>query len=116
MLPPEPKVPTPERFSEERNQFSVFRNAFKLFFALQPQTFSLETTKVGFIIFLLQGELQSRAHRLLEQKDTSLNDLSTFFHAMSQVYEDPFTAKTLVPLNLYSSTVKKSSMWNYPEL
>lgn len=41
MLPPEPRVPTLEKFAGERSKYRSFRNACKLFFALQPRTFSL---------------------------------------------------------------------------
>lgn len=94
MLPPEPRVPTPEKFHGERNEFRAFRNACKLYFSLQPRTFSLEATKVGFVISLLQGEPQAWAHRLLEQKAISLTDLASFFGAMAQLYEDPQQAAT----------------------
>lgn len=53
------------------------------------RTFSLEATKVGFVISLLQGEPQAWAHRLLEKKAASLTDLTTFFNAMAQLYEVP---------------------------
>lgn len=89
MLPPEPRVPTPDRFLGERSKFRAFRNACELYFALQPHTFSLEATKVGFVISLLQGEPQSWAHRLLEQKAECLSNLTSFFSAMAQLYEDP---------------------------
>lgn len=85
----DPRVLTPERFLGERSKFRAFCNACELYFALQPRTFSLEATKVGFVISLLQGEPQAWAHRLLEQKATSLTDLAMFFNAMAQLYEDP---------------------------
>lgn len=88
MLPPEPRVPTPEKFSGERSKFKAFRNACKLYFALQPRTFSLEATKVGFVISLLLGDPQTWAHRLLELKAEVLTNLTTFFDAMAQLYED----------------------------
>lgn len=84
MLPPEPRVPTPDRFTGERSRYRAFRNACKLFFALQPHTFSLEVTKVGFVISLLQGEPQA-----WEQKAESFTNLTTSFDVMSQLYEDP---------------------------
>ena len=74
MLPPEPRVPTPEKFLGDRSKFRSFKNACDLYFALQPRTFSLEATKVGFVISLLQGEPQSWAHRHLEQKSECLTD------------------------------------------
>lgn len=89
MLPPEPKVPTPERFFGNRHKFRAFRNSCELFFALQPRTFFLEATKVGYVISLLSGDPQTWAHRLLEQKDISLTNLSTFFDALGQLYDDP---------------------------
>ncbi|XP_073488849.1 protein LDOC1-like [Aquarana catesbeiana] len=89
MLPPEPRVPTPERFAGERSKYRAFRNACELHFALQPRTFSLEATKVCFVISLLSGEPQTWAHHLLEQKSVSLDSLEAFFLAMSQLYEDP---------------------------
>ena len=94
MLPPEPKVPMPERFSGERSKYRAFRNACELYFALQPRNFSLEATKVGFVISLLYCEPQAWAHRLMEQKDLSLDRLDTFFQAMSLLYEDPHLAAT----------------------
>ena len=89
MLLPEPRVPAPERFSGDRGKFRSFRNACELYFALQPRTFSLETTKVGFIISLLQGEPQSWAHRMLEKNDVLLQSMSAFFGAMAKLYDDP---------------------------
>lgn len=89
MLPPKPRVPTPERFSRECKKFRAFSNACELYFSLQPCTFSLETTKLGFVISLLQGEPQFWAHRLLEQRATALTDLVTCFNSMSKLYEDP---------------------------
>lgn len=44
---------------------------------------------MGYIISLLQGEPQSWAYRLLEQKNSSLSTLTIFFDAMAQLYEDP---------------------------
>lgn len=87
MLPPEPRVPTPERSSGYHSKFRAFCTACELYFSLQPRT--LETTKVGFVISLLQGESQSLAHRLLEQKATSLDILNTFFNDMAQNYDNP---------------------------
>lgn len=52
-------------------------------FALQPRTFSLEVTKVGFVISLLQGEPQSWAQCLLEQRAASLTNLTNFFDSMA---------------------------------
>ena len=94
MLPPEPRVPTPEKFSGNRSSFRAFRNSCELYFALQPRTFSLEVTKVGFVISLLTGEPQTWAHRLLERKDESVTNLTTFFDAMAQLYEDPQLSAT----------------------
>ena len=94
MLPPEPRVPTPERFSGDRSKYRAFRNACELFFALQPRTFSLEATKVGFVISLLSGEPQTWAHRLLERKEECLNHLVAFFQAMDLIYEDTQLAAT----------------------
>lgn len=94
MLPPEPRVPAPERFSGDRRKFRAFRNACELFFSLQPRTFSLEATKVGFIIALLQGEPQSWAHRLLEERSAHLDSMSSFFTAMAQIYDDPQRTST----------------------
>lgn len=86
MLPPEPRVLTPERFSGDRSKFCAFRNACELYFTLQPRTFSLEVTNMGFIISyhyfiisLLQGEPQTWAHQLLEKNES-------FF---VQLYDDP---------------------------
>lgn len=94
MLPPEPRVPTPEKFAGERSKFRAFRNSCELYFALQPRTFSLEATKVGFVISLLSGEPQTWAHRLLEQKADVLTNLTTFFNTMAQLYEDPQLSAT----------------------
>lgn len=75
MLPPEPRVPMSERFSGDLSKFRTFHNACQLYFDLQPRTFSLEGTKVGFIIALLQGEPQSRAHQLLERNDAQVQGI-----------------------------------------
>lgn len=93
MLPPEPRVPTPERFSGDSHKFRAFPNSCELFFALQPCTFSLET-KVGFMISLLQDKPQSWVHCLLEQKGVILTNLTTFLDAMAQLYEDPQLSAT----------------------
>ena len=87
--PPEPRVPTPERFRGERRKFRAFKNACLLYLALQPRTFSSESVKVGFIISLLAEEPQTWAHNLLEQKSPVLNSTNSFFEAMAQLYEDP---------------------------
>lgn len=42
-LPPEPRVPVPERFSGDRKKFRSFKTACLLYLALQPRTFALET-------------------------------------------------------------------------
>ena len=89
MLPPEPRVPMPERFSGDRTKFRDFRNACQLYFALQPRTFSLEATKVGFVVSLLQGEPQNWAHRLLDENSIQTETLPIFFQAMAQLYDDP---------------------------
>ena len=75
MLPPEPRVPMPERFSGDRTKFRDFRNACQLYFVLQPRTFSLEATKVGFVVSLLQGEPLNWAHRLLEENSVQTETL-----------------------------------------
>lgn len=72
MLPPELRFPMPERFSGNKTKFCAFCNACQLYVALQPHTFLLETTKVGFIISLLQRESQTWAHCLLEKEDDKL--------------------------------------------
>lgn len=79
--PPEPRVPAPERFMGDCSKFRAFRNACHLYFPLQPRTFSLESTKVGFIISLLQGEPQTWAHHLLEQ--------DSFLDEIAKLYDDP---------------------------
>ena len=89
MLPPEPRVPMPERFTGDRSKFQNFRNTCQLYFALQPRTFSLEATKVGFVVSLLQGEPLTWAHRLLEENGTNTETLLAFFQAMAQLYDDP---------------------------
>lgn len=94
MLPPEPYVPTPERFSGEHSKCRGFHDTCNLCFALQPHTFSLEATNMGFVISLLQNEPQSWAHHLLEQKAAELTYLTTFFNAMAQLYEDPQLSAT----------------------
>lgn len=50
LLPPEPRVPTPEHFLGDQCKFRAFKNACALYFALQPSTFALETVKMRFII------------------------------------------------------------------
>lgn len=65
--------------------FQTFRNACKLYFLLQPLTLSLEATKVGSIISLLQGEPQIWAHHLLEERYVLLDYFSSFFNAMAQL-------------------------------
>lgn len=94
MLPPESRVPTPEKFPREQSKFRAFRNTCELYFALQTRTFSLEATKVGFIVSLLLGEPQTWAHRLLEQKAEILTNLTTFFDTMAQLYKDPQLSAT----------------------
>ena len=94
MLPPEPRVPAPEKYSGDRGKFRAVRNACQLYFSLQPRTFSLEATKVGFVISLLLGEPQSWAHRLLEEGSPHLNSLRSFFEAMTQLYDDPQRSST----------------------
>lgn len=89
LLPPEPRIPTPERFSGDRTKFHAFCNACQLYFMLQPCTFSLEATKVGFVISLLQGEPQTWAHYLLEKEHVKLSTLNIFFDTMAQLYDDP---------------------------
>lgn len=97
MLPPEPRVPTPERFSGNQSIFRTFHNACQLYFSLQPQTFSLEATKVGFIISLLQGEPQTWAHRLLKENNAQIHAMSSFFDAMAQLYDDPQSSRSCSP-------------------
>ena len=53
---PEPRVPTPERFSGQRRKYQAFKNACTLYLALQPRTFFTESVKVGFVISLLTEE------------------------------------------------------------
>lgn len=56
VLPPlKQRVPAPERFSGDRSKFRALKNACWLYFLLQPCTFSLESTKVGFLVSLPQG-------------------------------------------------------------
>lgn len=94
MTLPEPRVPTPERFSGNRKRFRAFKNACLLYLALQPKTFSSETVKVGFIIFLLSEEPQAWAHNLLEQKSPLLNSVETFFESMGRLYDVRWTRPT----------------------
>lgn len=92
-LPTELKVPVPDRFAGDfKKKFWAFRRSCVLYFAFQPCTFSLEATKVGLFISLLQDDPQSWAHRLLEQKAPTASNLTAFFHAMVQLYEDPHQA------------------------
>lgn len=89
ILPPEPQILKPERFSGDWSKFRAFHTTCQLYFAFQPQAFSLEATKIGFIIALLQGEPQSWAHQLLKKNDTQVQEMSSFFNAMVQLYDDP---------------------------
>lgn len=56
---------------------------------MQPQTFSLEAPKAGFIISILQGKLQTWAHQLLEENHAQIHTMSSFFDAVAQLYDDP---------------------------
>lgn len=94
MLSPEPRVPIPEKFSGDRSKFRTFRNACELYFSLLPLTFSRENTKVGFVVSLLLGDPQAWAHHLLEEHHVSLDSLSSFFDAMSLLYDDPQQTST----------------------
>lgn len=84
VLPPEPWVPAPERFSGERHKFRAFCSACQLYYILLPKTFSLESNKAGLTIALLQVKPQARAHQLLEQNSPLVSFLDNFFSLSCQ--------------------------------
>lgn len=48
MLPPEPRVPTPERFLGDRSKFRAFRNTCELYFAYNPSRLKLPRWGMSF--------------------------------------------------------------------
>lgn len=130
MALPEPRVPTPERFSGDLKKFRAFKNACTLYFALQPRTFASEVVKVGFAISLLSEEPQAWAHGLMESGSQVLNTIDTFFESMSQLYDDPqrmATAEAILhhlvqgrrPIEDYTVEFRKwaaDTNWNEPAL
>lgn len=130
MALPEPRVPTPERFSGDRKRFRAFKNACSLYFALQPRTFASEIVKVGFAISLLSEEPQAWAHGLMEQGSPVLNSIDTFFEGMAKLYDDPqrkATAEAILhhlsqgrrPIEDYTVEFRKwaaDTNWNEPAL
>ena len=126
MTHPEPRVPTPERFSGDRRKYRSFKNACSLYLALQPRTFFSEAVKVGFVISLLSEEPQAWAHGLMEQRSPVLDSLDTFFEQMARLYDDPqrtATAETILhnlgqgrrPVEDYTAEFRKWSAdtgWN----
>ncbi|XP_031759194.1 UPF0489 protein C5orf22 homolog isoform X3 [Xenopus tropicalis] len=90
---PEPKVAMPEKFSGNRKTFRTFTNACNLLFSLKSRMYSSEQIKVG-VVSLLQGEPQSWAFHIMEQRSPSLLSVDSFFQALAVLYDGPHRTAT----------------------
>ncbi len=52
----EPRLPTPEVYAGDANLCRAFLTKCSLFFSLQPQTFTMEASKVALVLTLLSGK------------------------------------------------------------
>lgn len=87
---PEPKIPLPEKFGGDKTKFRGFINQCQLIFALQPQRYSNDKLKIGFIISLLKDDALDWATPLLEQQNSeNFQNFQEFLQEFQLVFDDP---------------------------
>ena len=89
----EPKIPLPDSFTGERQEFLNFRDSCLLYFQLRPMASGTLRQKIGIVMSLLRGDPQRWAFNL-PQDHTALSSVDAFFEAMAVIYDDPDRTRT----------------------
>jgi hypothetical protein len=84
---PEPRLPTPERYSGEPQYCRAFLTKCSMFFALQPQTFASEETKVALVLTLLSGRAALWGAAVWENQDPCCYSFQTLAAEMKRVFD-----------------------------
>lgn len=88
-VPPEPKLPAPERFDGSPEKCRGFITQCTLAFQLQPSSFPTEGSKVASIITLLTGKALDWASALWDQRTPLTTNCHNFISEMKRVFLHP---------------------------
>ena len=87
--PQDPRYQEPEWFDGTRAASRGFLNQCRLAFMLQPNRFTNDRTKVGFMLSHLKGRALGWASPLIEKDDPILADLEAFLTEFQRIFGDP---------------------------
>lgn len=90
---PEPRLPTPESYAGESNYCRAFLTKCSLFFALQPQTFNTERSKVAFVLTLLSGRAALWGTAVWENQHPCCSSFQTLAAEMRRVFDRAVTGR-----------------------
>lgn len=83
----EPRLPTPEGYSGEPEFWRAFLNRCSMHFALQPQTFNQERSKVAFVLTLLSGRAALWGTAVWENQDPCCASFQALSEEMRRVFD-----------------------------
>ena len=83
----EPRLPTPEGYSGEPEFCRAFLNRCSMHFALQPQTFNQERSKVAFVLTLLSGRAALWGTAVWENQDPCCASFQALSEEMRRVFD-----------------------------
>uniref|UniRef100_A0A8C7DSI4 DUF4939 domain-containing protein n=1 Tax=Naja naja TaxID=35670 RepID=A0A8C7DSI4_NAJNA len=87
-------VVVPDKFDGSLAQFPAFFGQWQLYMSLQPEDFSTDRDKVGFLISLLSGSAARCATPLLTQPNQVLDNYAEFCRQFQAMFEDPVRSQT----------------------
>jgi hypothetical protein len=116
-LPLDPKIPDVQTFNGNKNHYTVFVAKLQNFFALQPNTYSSDQKKIGYVISRLEGAAADWAVTILGNPDRGnnfdiLNDWNTFIGSFRK-FSDPFSARNATDALLSLRQGKSQSVLAY---
>ena len=83
----EPRLPTPESYSGEPSYCRAFLTKCSMFFALQPQTFCTEDSKVAFVLTLLSGRAALWGTVVWENHRSCCDSFAALSEEMKRVFD-----------------------------
>jgi hypothetical protein len=90
----DPKVPDVPMFNGNKNQYAVFLARLQNFFVLQPNTYTTDSKKIGYVISRLEGSAADWAVTLIENPEYGNNsEILTNWEVFLSVFtkfSDPF--------------------------
>uniref|UniRef100_A0A2D4F1Y8 DUF4939 domain-containing protein n=2 Tax=Micrurus corallinus TaxID=54390 RepID=A0A2D4F1Y8_MICCO len=82
-------VAVPNKFDGSLGQFPAFFGLCQLYMSLQPEDFSTDWDKVGFLISLLSDSVARWVMSPLTQPNQVLDNYTEFCHQFQAMFEDP---------------------------